>query len=134
MAKQELADGTMRSGGTPAAAQSRQLVEADPTAAVVAAATELAVVPEVEELGRVLDRRRFRPGGFSVTDLTAAEWCQQQLALALTARVRKVSACLLGDSPRPCMHEVLQAGSNACRRRRRPWRAARRCTARWRRR
>ena len=41
--------------------------------------------------GLVLDRRQFRPFGMSVTDFTAAEWCQQQFALALTVKLPRVS-------------------------------------------
>ena len=85
-------EGAERALGSPSAV-SRGAVEADPTAEVAAAITQLAVIPEVEELGAVLDRRRLRPYGFSVTDITAAEWCQQQLALALTARLPKARAC-----------------------------------------
>ena len=90
----------VRAGGSPGAV-SRGAVEADPTAAVAAAITELAVIPEVEELGAVLDRRRLRPYGFSVTDITAAEWCQQQLALALTARLPKVCGCVMLEPKEP---------------------------------
>lgn len=47
-------------------------------------------LPDLEDIGKVLDRRRYRPIGMSVTDFTEAEWCQQQFALALTLRLPKV--------------------------------------------
>ena len=50
------------------------------------------VMPDIEEAGLCLDRRRtFRCGrGLSVTDLTASEWCQQQVAFNLSAQLPKV--------------------------------------------
>jgi hypothetical protein len=47
-------------------------------------------LPDLEDIGLVLDRRRFRQTGMSVTDFTEAEWCQQQFALALTVQLPKV--------------------------------------------
>ena len=49
-------------------------------------------LPDLEDIGLVLDRRRFRAMGLSVTDFVASEWCQQQFALALTADLPPVSA------------------------------------------
>ncbi len=49
-------------------------------------------LPDLEDIGLVLDRRRFRAMGLSVTDFVALEWCQQQFALALTADLPPVSA------------------------------------------
>ena len=50
-------------------------------------------VPDLEDIGLVRDRRRFRPQGFSVTDVTAAQWCQQQFALELSARLPEARTC-----------------------------------------
>lgn len=47
-------------------------------------------LPELEDIGLVLDRRRYKPTGLSVTDFTGAEWCQQQYALALSAKLPEV--------------------------------------------
>ena len=53
----------------------------------VAEARQLVRVPDLEDIGLQQDRRRFRPHGFSVTDFTASQWCQQQFALALSAHL-----------------------------------------------
>ena len=59
----------------------------------VASALE-AVLPDLEDFGLKLNRRaKHRPRGLRVTDITAAEWCQQQLAFALSARLPKVIFC-----------------------------------------
>ena len=47
-------------------------------------------LPDLEDIGLVLDRRHFRPAGMNVTDFTGAEWCQQQFALALSAKLPQV--------------------------------------------
>jgi hypothetical protein len=68
-----------------------------PTAAAgnvpAAEARQQVHVPDLEDIGLVQDRRRLRPQGFSVTDFTAAQWCQQRFALELTARLPEVSIC-----------------------------------------
>ena len=57
----------------------------------VASALE-AVLPDLEDFGLKVNRRaKHRPRGLRVTDITGAEWCQQQLAFALSARLPKVS-------------------------------------------
>ena len=90
----------------PVLSPSRTGVEPDPTAAMAKAVAKCAVVPDVEDIGRVLDRRSLRPHGFSVTDITAAEWCQQQFALALTAQLPRVGgrfkACLCMAGRQQC--------------------------------
>ena len=48
------------------------------------------VLPELEDLGTVLDRQKYRPSGFMVTDFTASQWCQQQFAFKLSARLPEV--------------------------------------------
>lgn len=50
------------------------------------------VMPDIEEAGLCLDRQQtFRYGrGLSVTDFTASEWCQQQVAFNLSAQLPKV--------------------------------------------
>ncbi len=54
-------------------------------------------LPDLEDIGLVLDRRRYRPIGMSVTDFTEAEWCQQQFALALSAKLPRVRRSLHGS-------------------------------------
>ena len=56
----------------------------------IAEARQLVRVPDLEDIGLRQDRRRFRPHGFSVTDFTASQWCQQQFALALSAHLPEV--------------------------------------------
>ena len=58
-----------------------------PDSVHIAEARQLVRVPDLEDIGLQLDRRRFRPHGFSVTDFTASQWCQQQFALALSAHL-----------------------------------------------
>ena len=53
---------------------------------------DLATEPLYEAAGLLLDRRsRWRRRGLFVTDFCASEWCQQQAAFELTAKVPKVS-------------------------------------------
>ena len=69
------------------------LPEARPEASdqLVAASVE-ACLPDVEDFGVKLNRRaKHRPRGLRVTDITSAEWCQQQVAFTLSARLPKVS-------------------------------------------
>lgn len=48
-------------------------------------------VPDIEDFGLKKNRlARHRPGGLMVTDIAAAEWCQQQVAFSLSARLPKV--------------------------------------------
>ena len=50
------------------------------------------VLPDLEDFGLKVNRRaKHRPRGLRVTDITGAEWCQQQLAFALSARLPKVN-------------------------------------------
>lgn len=50
------------------------------------------VLPDLEDFGLKVNRRaKHRPRGLRVTDITGAEWCQQQLAYALSARLPKVN-------------------------------------------
>ena len=54
-----------------------------------------AVLPYLEAFGlKVNSRAKHRPRGLRVTDITGAEWCQQQLAFALSARLPKASSCV----------------------------------------
>lgn len=49
-------------------------------------------LPDLEDFGLKVNRRaKHRPRGLRVTDITGAEWCQQQLAFALSARLSKVN-------------------------------------------
>lgn len=64
----------------------------------IAEARQQVFVPDLEDIGLVQNRTRFRPHGFSVTDFTAAQWCQQQFALALSARL-----------PEACFHPMYAA-------------------------
>lgn len=66
-----------------------------PSNAPVSEARHQVYVPDLEDIGLVRDRRPFRPHGFSVTDFTAAQWCQQQFALELSARLPEASTCTL---------------------------------------
>lgn len=60
----------------------------------VASALESALLPDLEDFGLKINRRaKHRPRGLRVTDITGAEWCQQQLAFALSARLPKVIFC-----------------------------------------
>ena len=74
-------------------ATTNSLLTALPGDAPVAEPRHQVYVPDLEDIGLVRDRRRFRPHGFSVTDFTAAQWCQQQFALELTARLPEASTC-----------------------------------------
>jgi hypothetical protein len=50
-------------------------------------------LPDLEDFGAKVNRRaKYRPGGLRVTDITSAEWCQQQVAFTLSARLPKVSS------------------------------------------
>ncbi len=53
-------------------------------------ADEQLQLPDLEATGLVRDRTGFRPHGFSVTDFTGAQWCQQQFAYGLSARLPEV--------------------------------------------
>ena len=71
------------------------------------AATEAAragpPVPDLEDAGLVLDRASlFRPRGLAVTDVSSAEWCQQQVAYKLTVQLPDVRSCVL-----PCTHNAI---------------------------
>lgn len=60
----------------------------------VASALESVLLPDLEDFGLKINRRaKHRPRGLRVTDITGAEWCQQQLAFALSARLPKVVLC-----------------------------------------
>ncbi|KAK9788840.1 hypothetical protein WJX73_000858 [Symbiochloris irregularis] len=52
-------------------------------------ASEEASVVDLEDVGLVLDRQKFRKRGFYVTDFSASEWCQQQCAFSMSARLPK---------------------------------------------
>lgn len=55
-------------------------------------------LPDLEDFGLKVNRRaKHRPRGLRVTDITGAEWCQQQLAFALSARLPKVKGCTACD-------------------------------------
>ena len=87
------------------ASKDQQHIFADRVTADVAApdsgniieARQLVPVPDLEDIGLQQDRRHLRPHGFSVTDFTASQWCQQQSALALSAHL-----------PEACFVELLQ--------------------------
>ncbi len=52
-------------------------------------------LPDLEDFGAKVNRRaKYRPGGLRVTDITSAEWCQQQVAFTLSARLPKVISLL----------------------------------------
>ena len=52
-------------------------------------------LPDLEDFGVKANRRaKYRPGGLRVTDITSAEWCQQQVAFTLSARLPKVISLL----------------------------------------
>ena len=71
------------------AAQDQEATSADHN--VVCAVEE--ALPEFEDFGLKVNRRaKHRPRGLRVTDITGAEWCQQQLAFALSARLPKVKS------------------------------------------
>ena len=56
------------------------------------------VMPDIEDAGLCLDRaQQYRFGrGLSVTDFTASEWCQQQVAFNLSAKLPKVCLLMVG--------------------------------------
>lgn len=69
------------------AAQKQDVTSVDEN---VASALE-EILPDLEDFGLKVNRRaKHRPRGLRVTDITGAEWCQQQLAFALSARLPKV--------------------------------------------
>ena len=46
---------------------------------------------DIEDVGTVYNRRAaFRCRGLFVTDFSASEWCQQQVAFGLSAKLPKV--------------------------------------------
>lgn len=60
----------------------------------VTSGLESVLLPDLEDFGLKINRRaKHRPRGLRVTDITGAEWCQQQLAFALSARLPKVIFC-----------------------------------------
>lgn len=69
----------------------------------IAEARQLVPIPDLEDIGLQQDRRHLRPHGFSVTDLTASRWCQQQCALALSAHL-----------PEAGCFELLRTPSSSC--------------------
>lgn len=71
-----------RQGGVPHAINPGQQNPTNPTKPQL---------PDLEDYGLTLDRLAVhRRRGLVVTDITAAEWCQQQLAFTLSARIPKV--------------------------------------------
>ena len=62
----------------------------NPDAVPLQQADEQIQLPDLEATGLVRDRTGFRPHGFSVTDFTGAQWCQQQFAYGLSARLPEV--------------------------------------------
>ena len=93
------------------ASKGQQHIPADRVTADVAApdsgyitdARQLVPIPDLEDIGLQQDRRHLRPHGFSVTDFTASQWCQQQFALALSAHL-----------PEACLVELLSTPSSSC--------------------
>lgn len=52
-------------------------------------------IADIEDTGLQLDRKAIRRRhGLYVTDFSAAEWCQQQVAFSLSAQIPKVGALL----------------------------------------
>lgn len=78
----------------PEALESQYPVKTDQPLEAVDHAVALASqdgLPDVEDFGLKVNRRaKHRPRGLRVTDITSAEWCQQQVAFTLSARLPKV--------------------------------------------
>lgn len=87
------------------------LPEAHPEASdqLVAASVE-ACLPDVEDFGVKLNRRaKHRPRGLRVTDITSAEWCQQQVAFTLSARLPKELTETEAMTAGTAVHAALEA-------------------------
>lgn len=79
---------------------SRKLVEVDVTKIVVDAREQYNVIPEVEDIGAVMDRRQLRPSGFSVTGAVK----QQQGPLLAP----ESTSCACEADPCPwCTHHIM---------------------------
>jgi hypothetical protein len=51
-------------------------------------------LPDLEDIGLVRNRLlSHRRTGLKVTDISSSEWCQQQVAFSLSARLPKVALC-----------------------------------------
>lgn len=67
-------------------------------------------LPDLEDFGLKVNRRaKHRPRGLRVTDITGAEWCQQQLAFALSARLSKEVTETEAMAAGTAVHAVLEA-------------------------
>lgn len=69
-------------------------------------------LPDLEDFGVKVNRRaKHRPGGLRVTDITSAEWCQQQVAFTLSARLPQVVSLLAVVLP---VNSYLTSGHQQC--------------------
>ena len=100
-------------------------VSAPPRAAAEAARVAGPPVPDLEDAGLVLDRASlFRPRGLAVTDVSSAEWCQQQVAYKLTVQlpdVRPSAPALHSPSRLPRHCERHNSEERFVLSKRRPW-------------
>lgn len=83
-----------------------------PNAAVDLAVASVAAasLPDLEDFGVKVNRRaKYRPGGLRVTDITSAEWCQQQVAFTLSARLPKEVTETEAMAAGTAVHAALEA-------------------------
>jgi hypothetical protein len=67
-------------------------------------------LPDLEDIGLVCNRLlSHRRTGLKVTDISSSEWCQQQVAFTLSAKLPKVGLSFLAwEFPSYATHFVLQ--------------------------
>ncbi|DBA95793.1 TPA: hypothetical protein ACH3X1_001343 [Trebouxia sp. C0004] len=67
-------------------------------------------LPDLEDFGAKVNRRaKYRPGGLRVTDITSAEWCQQQVAFTLSAHLPKEATETAAMAAGTAVHAALEA-------------------------
>ncbi|KAL0022119.1 hypothetical protein WJX79_000406 [Trebouxia sp. C0005] len=67
-------------------------------------------LPDLEDFGVKVNRRaKHRPGGLRVTDITSAEWCQQQVAFTLSARLPQEVTETAAMAAGTAVHAALEA-------------------------
>ena len=64
------------------------------------------------ECENLMRNRAYRRRGLAVTDLTASEWCQQQVAYTLSAKIPRVS-CRFCLHPH-VLHSLYRPSSREC--------------------
>ena len=90
-AEQQHVDRTLSRALQPEALQQQYPAGPDQSLSQQLTSTAEENLPDLEDFGlKVNSRAKHRPKGLRVTDITSAEWCQQQVAFTLSARLPKV--------------------------------------------